>query len=153
MFFCEVEAALATMTATETELGVLYKEFAARYPEGRDLWARLAVEENGHAAQVRSLTDKVRSGELVLDPGRLKQELYDGVLAEIRTLATQCRQTPLTLPQALAATGAIEDSLLDNHLFEIFDSDQEPLRRVFTILRNESQAHAARTRELLQRFK
>jgi hypothetical protein len=140
---------LEKMERFEMTLGALYKLFADHFPQGRQFWMRLAVEEKAHASHLQMLAEKVKAGELGVDPAHLALGPMEEARDELLRLIETFQDSPLELTQAATISIDIENEIFDKQFYAVFNQDSEPVRRIFRILEAEAKMHAQRARDFL----
>ena len=132
----------------ETLFGI-YRLFAERFPAHRDMWSRMAEEEEGHAKWIRDLYGKVEQGSVRLceDPFRVEgiQTFLD--YANERLVEAQTAKLPFL--HALDMALDLEGGLLEREFYKIFEADSEALEQAFEDMQQQIRDHTERLRKAL----
>jgi rubrerythrin len=144
---------LAGLAENEEAIGVLYREYATRFPEYDSFWHGLADEEQEHADWIRVLCASMQDGRLLIRPGRFKGQAILTYLDYLRREVAKVRQGEITLLNALAVTLYIEESLLERKYFEVFETDAPQLSRVLQNLAASTRTHVDKARRALDSYR
>ena len=137
---------LELLTENEELIGNLYTRYADKFPEFRDYWLTLAVEEAEHAGWIRALDCQQASGTVQVDKNRFKKE---AVITYHRYLIDEIgkvNKKELSLQVALTTALYIEESLIEHKYFEVFESDNIVVEKVLTDLTDTTKDHLNRVR-------
>ncbi len=130
--------------AQELKMAELYGIFAERYPEHRDFWTSMADEEKRHAAAIRELSEKARSGRACFSGGQVRINAVRSFLAYVDRVVAKAKRDPTPFLTALSVTRDIESSLIEKNAFEVFRGDTPEVKSLLVALRDETAGHAAR---------
>ncbi len=142
---------LKQLASHELLIQKLYETYAERFPSFAAFWGELAKDEGKHAHWIKELGKRALEGRIVVDTGRFKGEplklAIDYVIERIR----QAQRAPeLTLEGALRVAKDLENSLLEAHWFEEFDSDSVEVKRVLDELAEETRRHGQSVSDQLE---
>ena len=146
------EMVFGVMVRFEQTIGKLYKAFALYFPQWREFWQQISVEENAHASHLLMIAQRVQTGELAVDLARCDLEQIRQSADYAQSLVQEFQQTPFAMRRALTITGQIESQIVDRHFYRVFDTASEPMQRIFRILNGESAMHAQRVIEMLKQI-
>ena len=132
---------LAKLKIHEQALGRLYKAYARRFPAQAEFWSRLAREEDEHAGWIDTLQAEFRDDPSSLVTNRFPVAAVEHSIAFIDKLITKADAPDLTSLNAVAAALNLEQALLENKYFEVFETDKVEAKRLLALLRDEAHAH------------
>jgi len=146
------------MPLTETQLKVikllaehekaishLYKEYARKFPEQKDFWSKIAVEEIEHASWIFKLRSQAEKGSLYFKEGRFKTEAIETSLEYVKSQITEAQNNKISAKNALSVARDLESGLIEKKFFEVFEPDCREIKQVLLDL-------AAATREHYNRI-
>lgn len=102
----------------ETQCGEIYVQFAAtfgQYPELRQMWTAMALEEGGHAAVVRAVNRGLLSGVLRAKSLILPLEYLDSLSMQLKRYQEQA-QEEISLDSMSAMRGCFKGVPVDHHV-------------------------------------
>lgn len=132
----------------ESAISEIYMEFSRMFPNDKEFWWRIAMEEKNHAAIIQSGRDVFNSMGLFpveltsLSVGYLKE-----ALEEKKTLLSRVKEQPqnLTRKKAVAIAIKIEERDIENIFQELMKIHPELKSiKVFQTLNKETCDHAVR---------
>ncbi len=102
------------------ELGLshLYSGFAKAFPDHKDFWTKLSVDEDTHAFMLRSFKEMVENGDLELPPRRFSLESIDKNLQKLSSLQDLFLRSGISHQEALEWAMEIESGILEHHTFQ-----------------------------------
>lgn len=131
----------------------LYRLYSGIFEQDRDFWWRLSMEEQNHAALLKSARNFIKVGKL---PGSLLYARVEGIRAVADTVErriAEYRQTPPTAFDAYHYAHAFENSAVELH-FQKTMQEESPSDKVTEIFQNLGQGdrdHAARIEALMKK--
>lgn len=142
--------------AIQLELNVakLYMVFQKALPDDADFWWRLALEEQNHAALVRTLKENF------VPKGIVPDELLSSSLHKIETInaqivkqITEFKTTPPSREEAFNIAHQFEQSAGELH-FQIFMGNVKEvlIDQIFQKLNGEDKDHAIRIRSYMEMY-
>ncbi len=137
----------------ELKIARLYTLFADRYPDHVGFWTSLANEENRHAAAIRDLWNKARSGRVVFRPGRFRAGILRMFGAYLDEVLLAAAAKPAPFRSALGIARDLENALIEKKALGIFDGDAPEVRGLLLKLHDDSARHAAKLDEMWRREK
>jgi rubrerythrin len=135
----------------EEAVSRLYKAYAECFPQQKDLWHKLALEEIEHADWLRVLCERIEDGTahfggiLRADAGEIETAL-EQVQQELKKTKTG----HLRPADALLTAMHLESSLLEAGWLTPFKGDSPELKRVLQALTEDTGKHTRALRKLLQ---
>lgn len=131
----------------EIVAGNVYAALAGQFrddPEAKALFAKLAVEEEQHAARVRLLAAHYRHDSRILGPGETDSTGLDGCLAECeRALAeVEAGAWGRDLSEVKGRLAALEEGLAQAHADLLLGETNPELREFFAQLAAQDVGHA-----------
>ena len=140
---------LELLARHEEKIGELYDIYADLFQEHKAFWSALARDERSHAGSVRSLSSKVLNGSLDLGERRFTSKALESSLEYIRTWIDEASRGAVSLLKALAVANDIETALIEKDFYKVFDTDNEELKDVFSMLVKASVEHRNKVKNLL----
>lgn len=144
---------LSRLAENEEAIGVLYQEYAKRYPDYSSFWSGLAHEEEEHACWIRALCSIASETGLVIKQGRFNEAALQTYCNYLGRELANVKQGDTTLLNALAATLYIEESMIERKYFDVFEADAPELKRVLLRLAEATEVHVDRARETLENYR
>ena len=132
----------------ETLFGV-YGLFAERFPAHRDMWSRMAEEEEGHAKWIRDLYGKVEQGSVRLGEDPFRVEGIQTFLDYANERLEEAQTAKLPFLHALDMALDLESGLLEREFYKIFEADSEALEQAFEDMQQQIRDHTERIRKVL----
>ena len=145
--------ALNLLREHEEAISRLYAAYARRFPADRDFWLSLSQEESQHASWIGLLRERTEEESSGLIVNRFPAAAITHSLNYISRLIEGANRPDLTPVNALSAALDIEQALLENRYFEVFDSNSAEVRRVLELLAQETRAHIEKVRYAWQNRK
>ena len=142
-----VTQALDLLIEHEKVIGRLYAAYAERFPQDREFWLSLSQEEDHHAECIESLRPRIESDPSGMIVARFPTPAIEHSIAYVNRLIDQAEHPGLTRVKAFSAAMDIETALLENKYFEVFASDNPPLRRTLEALEQGTRAHLQKVRQ------
>jgi rubrerythrin len=144
---------LRSLAENEEAIGVLYREYASRFPDYDSFWLGLSADEKEHAGWIRMLSSTIDQGGLFVNQSRFSEQAILSYLDYLQRELAKVRQGDTTLLNALAITLYIEESLIEKKYFEVFESDAPRLKQVLENLAAATRNHIERARQALDSYK
>jgi rubrerythrin len=142
---------LKACIAVENTISEIYTLLAARFPEERDLWRRLALEEENHARMLIMCRGFERRGDL---PETISAsiEVINHTLDFVRRVRDRVASGRITLREALETAQAIELTSVESCLSGVMSKiDDRNVRSVIGTLLHEGRSHAQMLKEAMIR--
>jgi rubrerythrin len=143
--------AIEGLVRIEETLFEIYGLFAERFPAHREMWSRLAGEEQSHAEWIRDLFGKVEQGSLNLREDSFRMEGIQTFLDYANERLEEAKSAKLPFLHALDMALDLESGLLEREFFRIFEADSEALEQAFEDMQRQIRDHTERIRKALTR--
>ena len=127
----------------------VYKTFAERFPDKRQFWTVLQLEELDHASWVRRLKPKIDEGYIYFNQERFKTEAIQESLERLKGALSKAKQETLRLKDALSIGMDIESSLIESNYYEVYDTDDYEFKQLLTALADAFREHRDRLKDAL----
>ena len=147
---CEI---IQMMITYEETLNRLYRDFSKSFPEQKDFWFKLSVEEDAHATWVKTLYEKLKQGEVEFADDRIPGDEIKKALDRFEELTTRMKKEDITLLEALELAGEVENSMLEARFFEFFEGDSDEIHETFERLGSQTREHLDRINTVLNNTK
>jgi rubrerythrin len=105
----------------ELALKELYQAYATALPSLKDLWSKLAADEQRHADWLDSLGPEVGSTPRPGPQGWPRPAAIESSLKYLRAQILRARQAQVTTLTALAVAKDLESALLEKEFFKVAD--------------------------------
>ena len=128
----------------EEAIGRLYEEYAARFPEQHAFWLKLSEEEYEHAEWIRTLDPEIKDYSLSLSEDRFKAGTLERSLAWVTFQTGRAQKGDLSVDEALTVALDVENSLIENKCFEVFEHDPPKFKKVLRELASATENHRKR---------
>jgi hypothetical protein len=140
---------LGLMHEHEKLISELYSVFAKRFPQYEEFWNNLSNDEIKHAEWIEKLqTDVNNSKGVVVE--RFPAAAIERSSNFVRALIQQTSELEFTLINAISHALNLEEALIENRYFEIFQSQSSEVQMTLNSLKNETQKHFKLIRSLRQ---
>jgi len=145
---------LEMMAVNEEEIRQLYKIYSEKFPQYRDFWWGLAVEETQHAVWIRELRQRVNEGgHIYLSEDRFDIEAIKRFHDCVKVMLDVAEKREISLEEALSNSLSIEYNLIENKFFEVFEADSDVLKFVLKVLHTSTNEHKNRVQEALNKIR
>ena len=144
---------LHRLAENEEAIGVLYHEYAERFPEYDSFWYGLAGEEKEHANWIRRLCSTAVERGLFINQARFNKEALQTYINYLQHELAKAKQGETTLLNGLSVTLYIEESLIERKYFDVFETDSAELKHVLRKLAASTRTHLDKTRETFNLYK
>ena len=136
-------AVIGAMARHEETVAQLYRTYAELFPPTAEFWLHLSTEEIGHAAVLRAIGVRIKSGELDFAAERLDLETIRISTAFLENQLLVARRETLDVTRALVIARTIEEKTIEVQAFAVFsdDSASPELRTAFAALREQEIRH------------
>jgi len=125
----------------ESALKDLYQAYAAKIPLLKDLWLKLAEDEQRHSNWLGSLVSKVGADDPPDPRGWPRPAAVASSLKYIRAQIIRAQQTEVTLLVALSIARDLESALLEQELLKVPHGASPEVHAVFGRLVAETKSH------------
>ncbi len=139
--------------AQELRMARLYTLYADRYPDHIGFWTSLAQQERGHAAAIRSLWNRTRTGGARFNPGRFRSGILRMFIGYLDKVYAKAKTEPAPFLGALAVARDLENALIEKKALAIFEGDAPEVQRLLERLHKDTARHAAQLDAMWRREK
>jgi rubrerythrin len=141
--------AIEGLVQIEETLFGIYRVFAERFPAHRDMWSRMAEEEEGHAKWIRDLCGQMEQGTVRLGADPFRVEGIQTFLDYASDRLEEAQAAKLPFLHALDMALDLESGLLEREFYKIFEADSEALEQAFEDMQQQIRDHTERIRKAL----
>ena len=141
------------LAQNEERLSELYGIYAVKFPEYKDLWNGLAGEEEQHAKWIRNLASWAKEGLIDINNSRFNIAAINTFTSYVDKEIARARNSLVSLINALSIASYIEDSIIENRFFEVFEGDSPDWRSTLLDLATETNKHRSMIKEALKKAK
>jgi rubrerythrin len=128
----------------ERAIGRLYKVYAEKFPYYEDFWLAFSGEETQHANWINELQSKIEEGSIHFNQDRFQIPAIQHSLNYAQKMLAKAQESDLDLISALSTASSIEDALIENRFFEIFEADSAQLKETLRRLAEATEDHRRR---------
>lgn len=126
----------------EILVGTLYKHFAKRYPQYKDFWNEMVIEEYQHASWIQRLTERDPTNKFKFLQGELRSGHLAASVKSISDLIAGFKKNKdFTINQAASLALHLEKSLWEKKVFQCFEGDSDDVRKIMSTLNLEQEFH------------
>jgi rubrerythrin len=148
----ELSDRLRICIAIEASIGEIYKEFAKMFPEARDLWGQLALEEENHASILAIESRYANRGKLpdfVVPESLSHMKETLGLVSSVKA-AVQSKN--VSINEALEMSLKLEQTLEEGHLPDVMtrETQSEIIARLQRLL-TDTKSHITLIRDYMKR--
>ena len=133
----------------EHAIGRLYRAYAGRFPQHRDLWSKLAEEEDQHANWLRRLLVRVEEGLGCVRPDRFDRSSVEASISRVEQMILEAAKPEFSSADALSTAMTLEEALLEAKYFEVFEGTAAEVIQVQYCLADATEDHCRRIRETM----
>lgn len=134
----------------------LYSLFAGQFPELREFWGKMAVEERSQAEYLEMLIRKMDAGDVSFVESRTKTYTLRSFIDFLDGIIGKAVKKRMTVPGALSISLDIERSNIGTKVFDHFKGNSASADKFLRLLRTEGGGQGERTerlKELLKRHR
>jgi hypothetical protein len=144
------EVILEALKEHEQALAHLYKLYASKFPEYKDFWTELSLEEVQHADWIDKLQADVEDSSEDFVVERFPVGAIQRSTEYVEKLMNMANQPDFVLINALSTALRLEEALMENKYFEVIETDSAKTKHTLAILAQSTQEHCQRVRKLWQ---
>jgi len=136
--------ALALVNAliqNEKLISKLYANYASLFANDSDFWTKISSDETDHARWLDELFIKIKQEVVQIDENRLKLEALTNFTAYINEQIARAETGNITSIQALSVSMDMENSIIEQGVFKVYETDDAELQETFDRLRTATEAH------------
>ncbi len=137
----------------ELALKELYQTYAERVPALKDLWLKLAADEQRHSDWLDAVTSKVGPDKLLAPCRWPRPVAIESSLRYVQVQILRARQAEVTPLAALSIAKDLENALLEKEFFKVAEEVCPEVRVVLGRLVAATQKHWQTVAEALDRAK
>ena len=126
------------MIQYEKMMGELYRIYAQAYPEYKDFWEEIACEEDEHASWLAMFLNR--------DDAYFSKERFGIIpveycIKEVQEKIQEAKENPPKIILALGNSMNIENGMIENKFFEVYEGDSEEFKRILANLKIATKEH------------
>ena len=131
------------LIAQENAIASLYDAFHACDIQTSPLWKRMAGEERAHASVIETLRERSQMHDVKLDTRQYRAPAIISNLNFMDRQTRRARAEEITDIMALSISVSLENSLIEQNFFRVFQFDGSWLKTEFRALEAHTRAHAS----------
>ncbi len=140
---------LEALAQNEEKVSALYQAYAGKFPDRRDFWEGLAIDETAHASWIKGLFESIDNNTLFFDENRFSLQAIRTFTDYLEEKLRYTGQKDISFVEALSTALDIEDALIENKWFEFFETDSAKAKNYIQRLREALTVHRAKIAEAL----
>lgn len=144
---------LKAMYDHEAAISQLYGVYADRFSDYKDFWLGLSEDEKEHASCLAFLREKVKEESEFIVVERFPIEALDTSIHYVQKLIDRAGETDFELINALSMAVHLEEAMIENRYFEVFQGDSAQVVRVMHLLSDETRKHSQKVKAALEQYK
>ena len=137
----------------EIGVGKLYRAYAKHFPDYRTFWTALAGEEVEHASWLGKLASKVTEGSVLIDERRFNTAAIKTFSEYLERELDRVNRSGISLIGALSTALYIEQSIIEQKYFEVFEGDTIEFKKVLLDLADATKTHLGKVEEVLHKIR
>jgi hypothetical protein len=145
------EKVIELLAKHEEAIGRLYAEYADKFPEQHAIWVKLSDEEHQHAEWLRGLDPAIKKGSVTFGKGRFDVDSIDKSLAWVTFQTGKAERGDISMDEALMVAMDLENALIENKCFEVFEEDPPEFKKVLRLLADATEKHRTTVRNAWKR--
>jgi hypothetical protein len=135
----------------EFAISSLYKKYAEKLPEHKDFWMELSDDETDHGKCILEMQSRVEDGTISFDKDRFKVSEIERSLNLIEEMQQDVDKPDFEMKNALSAAQFLEESMIENKHFEVFNGDGPAFTQVLKLLAEATAEHKERVRTKMEK--
>jgi rubrerythrin len=139
------------MAGNEETISKLYKTYAEKFPAHKEFWSQLAEEELEHADWIDKFYSQVKEGSVHFNEKRFTIEAIESLRNVVNNELARVQKEDIALLDALCIALDIENALVENKFFEVFEGDSVKLKHLFIELADGTNEHRDRIKKALDK--
>lgn len=137
----------------EELLGQLYREYSKKFLVYKKFWLNVSFEEINHAAWIRRFLKKAQEGMVFFNEQRFKIEAINTFSRYVMEQIDALKSNEVSDLNALAIAYDLENTLLENKFFEIFEEDSVEFKHLLLNLSYATKQHREKIKKALEEKK
>ena len=142
-----------TLSENERLISRLYELYSGKIIQKKDFFLRLSENEQIHAQWIASLYVDIQMERLSFKDTRFDLPRIKEFSDLIKRFITEATKSEMNYFDMLSISLKVEDSLLENRFFVVFDTDETRLRMVLKDLQDATEKHRIAVIEELDKEK
>ncbi len=135
------------MRQHELSIAGLYKAYSNKFNEYKDFWDSLFQEEIEHAELISTIEDVVKKNPNDFAVERFPETAIRHSIEYISEQKERVFMSSVTLKNALSEAMYLEQALIENKYFQIFEGDSTQIKHILGILADSTSEHYQRIRK------
>jgi type II secretory ATPase GspE/PulE/Tfp pilus assembly ATPase PilB-like protein len=137
--------------AHEIAMHDIYNLFASKYRDYEDFWRGIAEEEKVHAHWVRAIRSKAENGEVSVTADVVAISTIETSLDYIKNQIKEFASQENPVDRAFNLAMRIENSIIERKIFDVVQTDSEPMKKTLLNLVEKTRMHYARIKEMAKK--
>ena len=140
---------LRLLAEHEQLISQMYKSFAVSFPEYRDFWNEISLEETEHAEILRSLRQSIQDADAHFNKNTFPLEAVRFSIASVRKVMDEVKSGQVTPIAALSLARDYENSLIEKDFLKVVEADSDAVKEALGRLSMDTGRHRDRIDKLL----
>lgn len=132
---------ISALMQNEQLISQLYAKYATLFPDDNEFWTHISHDETDHSRWINELFIKIQQEIVKIDENRLKIEALNNFTTYINEQITRAESGNLSSTQALSVSMDMENSMIEQGVFKVYESDDVELKIVFDKLLVATETH------------
>ena len=137
----EVLNVVDLMVENELEMEKIYRVFMEKFPDSRNFWKLIADDEHNHAEWIAAAKDCLNQGTLPIPAKLIYPYIIQNAIKLVKEQQKVFQSNDKTVAEALKFSNNMENFMLENSFFEIFDCDVPEVKQYHDAIVSETQKH------------
>ena len=142
------ELILEAMKEHEQSLACLYELYTGKFPECKDFWTELSLEEVQHAGWIDKLQADIEDSSEDFIVERFPLGAIQRSTEYVKKQMDMADQPDFVLINALSTALRLEEALMENKYFEVIETDSANTKHTLAMLAQSTREHYQRIRKL-----
>ncbi|MDD2646971.1 MAG: hypothetical protein PHV78_03795 [Patescibacteria group bacterium] len=140
---------IESLAANEESLSRLYHLYSNQFNQFADFWQQISQEELEHGKWIKNLLNLVNEDKILFEEGRFSKWAIDNYAESVKARITSAETRRLNLKEEAQFSLSLEESMIENKFFEVFQGDLPELIQVLLALEVSTNSHIERLKKFL----
>lgn len=146
----EIFETVGQMAQNERLIRNLYAIFAKRFADHHDFWEAISKEEDLHGKSIDLFIEEAKKGSVLINTNRFKKSAIKYYSDYIGRKTREFKDAYFPLHNdALSLSLGIEQTMIEKKFFEVFETDNDALKKILKMLKESTLEHIERIQKEL----
>jgi CTP:phosphocholine cytidylyltransferase-like protein len=104
----------------EEAISRLYEAYAQKFPDHKEFWSKVSLDEKDHAEQIRQLSQMIKEGHAQFDFNTYKPIIIKISMDYIKKEVARTKNEEISMRTAISVALHIENAIVDGEVYESF---------------------------------